>query len=227
MTVRKSKEFTLIELLLVVAIIAILAGLLLPALSRAKESGRQIACSGNLKQIGTAAVMYTSDWSGYFPGMISGINNFIRNLEPYTGIPYSSDVNFDPKIYFCPSDYYRLNVPPQPYVNFKYRSYAQNYYCRWDYGATELMKKITGIKNPSSILYLIDGKRISPGNLDDGSTVQFSVNTWPFKADATNINTGGDFRHGGTMNTLYTDMHAGKANPAELLGTNNKYVYEW
>ncbi len=55
--------FTLIELLIVVAIIAILAALLLPALHSAREKGKAIACSSNLKQIGSAAAMYRADFN--------------------------------------------------------------------------------------------------------------------------------------------------------------------
>lgn len=59
------KSFTLIELLFVVAIIGILAAMLLPALTMAKESARRGACLVNLKQIGTAMVMYADQYNSY------------------------------------------------------------------------------------------------------------------------------------------------------------------
>ncbi len=63
------EAFTLIELLVVLAIIGVLAALLLPALLAARERGRLVSCKNNLRQIGMATEMYTSDWGGYlFPG---------------------------------------------------------------------------------------------------------------------------------------------------------------
>ena len=64
-----SRAFTLVELLVVIALIATLAGLLLPAFGRAKESGRATVCLGNLHQIGLALQFYVQDYRNRLPYM--------------------------------------------------------------------------------------------------------------------------------------------------------------
>jgi prepilin-type N-terminal cleavage/methylation domain len=63
----KKRAFTLIELLVVIAIIAILAAILFPVFAQAREKARSAACLSNLKQIGTATMMYVQDNDEAFP----------------------------------------------------------------------------------------------------------------------------------------------------------------
>ena len=65
---RRGNGFTLIELLVVIAIIALLMALLLPALQRARNQARAVACQANLKQWGSTLALYAEDSEGHFPG---------------------------------------------------------------------------------------------------------------------------------------------------------------
>ena len=64
---RGKRYFSLIELLIVIAIVAILAGLLLPALNQARDKARSTGCINNLKQLGLAFFQYAGDHSDMLP----------------------------------------------------------------------------------------------------------------------------------------------------------------
>lgn len=93
---KKMKRFTLIELLIVIAIIAILISMLMPALRKARDSANRIACAGNMKQIAQAAISYANDYKGFIPYNFSSCYNYLYNnnlpgsgtpLPDYLGVP--------------------------------------------------------------------------------------------------------------------------------------------
>ncbi len=65
--IKRTRFFSLIELLIAIAIIAILASMLLPALNKAREKGREASCRGKLKQIGLATTLYNGDYQDQMP----------------------------------------------------------------------------------------------------------------------------------------------------------------
>src|SRR3989475_4292561 len=80
------RGFTLIELLVVIAIIAILAAILFPVFAQAREKARQATCQSNIKQIGTACMMYCQDYDECYPKLEDGspARMTVANvLDPY------------------------------------------------------------------------------------------------------------------------------------------------
>ena len=96
-----NRGFTLIELLVVIAIIGILAGILLPVLSRARESARKTQCMSNIKQIGMGLIMYANENAEIFPSdsAYGGASPAMRGLN----LLYDTYVS-DNKVFNCPRD---------------------------------------------------------------------------------------------------------------------------
>src|SRR5437868_5953002 len=129
--------FTLIELLIVIGIIAVLIAILLPALSSARASAKTVTCLSNLRQLATAANVYTTNNAGLYPPaywfeskpplVYSYAWDFtsIRDTTTKTttikpGLLWQGETNT--QIQQCPSFDGRSNSPGDPYTGYNYNT---------------------------------------------------------------------------------------------------------
>ncbi len=133
--------FTLVELLVVITIIGLLAGLSLGALARVRASADQGACVGHLQQIGAATLSYVSDNDGQFPINAAGQFGYVPLILPYLG-----GTNKKTKTFACPADKYTTDPTKPGAYGPEYGgiSYAQNGYLGGtSYRALKYMSRVT------------------------------------------------------------------------------------
>jgi prepilin-type N-terminal cleavage/methylation domain-containing protein len=121
---RKRGLFTLVELLIVIAVIAILASLFLPALRKARESAKGSMCQSNIRQLGICFNNYTSDYDGYLPSNERTLYVEFANGDVWAANgcwyqaqigPYLQLNKNDKSIGYCPSSFF-LSMKIRPCI---------------------------------------------------------------------------------------------------------------
>ena len=241
MLLRKRQIFTLIELLIVIAIIAILAALLLPALDKARASARSISCTGNFSQLGKITALYLSDYQDYFPYITLSA---ATHWNIYTSSPVRDYINWKStggsylggldnnnsarKLrrgpFLCPEvtdrDFDRVTevgrnvnkkLEDSVYLSLAHNNKMKGYKTEIDGAEYIYIVKASRIRKPSKLIYMADSSGSGSTDYRCRTTNGFNINNIPG-------------RHNGSANFLHADFHVSAIRwenfPAKDTGTH-------
>lgn len=205
MKVQKAlKAFSLVEGLLVVAMMALLAMLIIPSARKALGSARAAACAANLRQIGLGAHQYANEHDGRFPLF----PQYFVAVEVFGHTSYYNNYAL-PKLWHCPGDEF---IGKRPNALSSHNSYGVNGIAhikardayREKVGnptayppVEEQFLKFSRILRPSKTLYMVDTHY---GNVETSSTTLLWDHTGMINAFTSG-------RHGSKINALFFDGH--------------------
>lgn len=205
-----TRAFTLVEILIVLAIVALLAAILFSAFDRVRSSARTASCASNLRQIGMALQLYTADNRGFYPSLQTRTN--IKCSWPESIYPLVKNTG----VFWCPSapnGEYRLGCPPEDDSWGDSITQRRNWH-----GSYEMVQLYTGsptarfneirLRHPSSTVVFFDGQgglssydlRTRNAGLPPGFPLTTEDQLLDFQLSIPD-------RHNGGVNACYADGH--------------------
>ncbi len=203
--VHQLKGFTLVELLVVISIIAMLMGILLPALNKARQQAKKLICTSNMRQIGIAVQAYIIDSENHLPPSSCRITDpnqyWLRVLSEYSG---------EQLLFHCPSDksknFVDWNRPLSEQQDKRYSSFAVNALLdpvNFRYGgSTNQYNRVDFIHNPVYCIWISEAPATENFQLAD----HIHPESWEGSVEyAKKFIAWG--RHMGKSNYLFADGH--------------------
>jgi prepilin-type processing-associated H-X9-DG protein len=145
------RGFTFVELLVVASTVAILASLLLPALARSKESARAVGCRSNLRQLGIALNLYSSEYHHYPTGTIMPLSTNAVDFAAYWMVVLNRNTSGAGDIFHCSKTPYFYNYSGTGFSPVEKRSFGLS-------GAGLDAVAESDVRAPSEMIALGDSK---------------------------------------------------------------------
>ncbi|MBI1369254.1 MAG: prepilin-type N-terminal cleavage/methylation domain-containing protein [Planctomycetes bacterium] len=224
----RRQAFTIIELLVVVAIIAVLIAILLPSLQKARDVSKSVVCSTHLNQLNLATVLYSVDYQSQLPSPREWVDNSIAWFDSWKtpasvrqGTLYKY-VGQKDKLYLCPkfTEVCPAGVTPA-------FSYAMNIYTilpgqvsPQGWAGCPSIRRIADVRTPARLFLFTEESpwiaSVSMVAIDDAlfaPTFDPKISTLPFVEALGTYHNGSDL-YNGTGNAVFFDGHV-SAHPVE------------
>ena len=224
------RRFTLVELLVVIAVIAILAGMLLPALNSAREKAHEVTCKNNLKAIGLAAAGYSGDFDDWIIPCTSKTPGYFwpEVLSGY-GAAYSYD-RTKASNFHCPSE--RRNVPGA--AGYFASDYGMNvnvggWYREGSTAKENMIKRLSQFKNGSRLPFIAGTGGRDGGRIRFRSTELAYIHGGEDWRKPSDLTSGWEVADAltlkGRSGVLFLDGHVEGRTFPSLLNGNDAYYY--
>lgn len=240
-TTARDEGFTLIELLVVISIIALLIGILLPALGAARDAARGVKCLANMKQMGFVSLAYADENKGLLPhgylfdasgSDVSGWDTLLTGWMSAQGMAFSDGVNRS-EIFQCPAAgvpegtrHYSAQPFMMPEIDLSTTTPSRQYNIARLVRTTEVMMLADAVQNPTTgtaatRYFAVPGAAFQPFDssrtnnndpiTDDGRNADLAANNGYIR-----------YRHGSesAANGVHPDGHASSYNQGDILRRN-------